>query len=121
MMPATGDLAPLRKLVAVRAIAPVTGIPPNKGATKFAAPCATSSAFELWRSPLMESATTADKRLSTAARIATVRHEGSGGRRTSARNLGISTTGSPAVIPPNLEPIVATGIPQIITALVANT
>ena len=47
-------------------------------------PC--SSAFELWRSPVIESATTADSRLSTAASSATVRADGSSGRIRSARN-----------------------------------
>ncbi|MCR6657525.1 MAG: hypothetical protein NVV63_17315 [Opitutus sp.] len=42
-MPATGEVAPLRTFVAVRAITPVTGMPPTSGTTKFAAPCAISS------------------------------------------------------------------------------
>ena len=59
-MPATGVRAPARTLVAVRAIAPVAGRPPNSGETMLATPWATSSTFGLWRSPVMRSATTAD-------------------------------------------------------------
>src|SRR5581483_10611265 len=47
-MPATGVPAPERILVAVRAIAPVAGIPPSSGDAIFATPCATNSTFELW-------------------------------------------------------------------------
>ena len=42
-MPATGEVAPARRLVTVRAIVPVAGMPPKNGATKFATPCAISS------------------------------------------------------------------------------
>src|SRR5574339_616140 len=49
----TGVRAPARTLVAVRAMAPVTGMPPTIGTTMLAAPCATSSAFELWWLPVM--------------------------------------------------------------------
>ena len=87
--PATGERAPDRKFVAVRAIAPVTGMPPKSGATILATPCAMSSAFELCRSPVIESATTAESRLSTAASSATVIAAGSSGRIRSARNAGM--------------------------------
>ena len=87
MIPATGVFAPERKLVAVRAIAPVTGMPPTNGVTRFATPCATSSTFELWRSPDIESATTAESRLSMAASSATVNAEGSRGRIRSGAEL----------------------------------
>ena len=49
MMPATGVRPPFLTLVAVRAIAPVAGMPPNSGATMFATPCATSSMLDLCR------------------------------------------------------------------------
>ena len=42
-MPATGEVAPARKLVTVRAMVPVTGIPPKNGTTKLATPWAISS------------------------------------------------------------------------------
>src|SRR5262245_66137173 len=71
-MPATGLLPPLRTLVAVRAIAPVAGIPPNTDAMQFAIPWPMSSLLESCRSPVFASATTQDSRLSIAPRIAIV-------------------------------------------------
>ena len=59
-------------------------------------PWAMSSAFELWRSPVIESATTAESRLSTAARSATVSAAGSSGRIRSARNVGTTNRRKPA-------------------------
>ncbi len=44
-IPATGETAPARTFVTVRAIVPVAGMPPKKGATMFAIPCAISSWF----------------------------------------------------------------------------
>ena len=46
-IPATGVRAPERMLVAVRAIAPVAGSPPNIGDAMLATPCAISSTFGL--------------------------------------------------------------------------
>ena len=66
-MPAIGVRPPFFTFVAVRAIAPVAGMPPNSGDTMFATPCATSSMFERWRPPIMPSATTADSSDSIAA------------------------------------------------------
>src|SRR5438094_986682 len=43
VIPATGERAPLRIFVAVRAIAPVAGMPPNSGLAILAMPCAISS------------------------------------------------------------------------------
>ena len=43
IMPATGLQAPARILVAVRAIVPVTLIPPNTAEATLAIPCATTS------------------------------------------------------------------------------
>ena len=59
-MPETGPRAPARTLVAVRAIVPVTQMPPNSAEPILAKPCATSSQLERWRRPVMPSATTAD-------------------------------------------------------------
>ena len=59
--------------VAVRAIAPVTGIPENIGDIIFPIPCATSSIFDLCRVPIIPSATTADNSDSIAAKIAIVK------------------------------------------------
>ena len=43
MIPAMGERPPHFTFVAVRAIAPVAAIPPNKGLAMFAKPCAMSS------------------------------------------------------------------------------
>ncbi len=58
--------------VAVRAIAPVAGMPPNSGDAMFATPCATSSMFDRCLPPIIPSATTADRSDSIAASIAIV-------------------------------------------------
>ena len=63
-MPAMGPWAPARTLVAVRAIVPVTQIPPNSAEPTLATPWATSSQFERWRRPVMPSATTAEIEIS---------------------------------------------------------
>ena len=46
-IPATGVFAPQRMLVAVRAMAPVAGMPPKSGDARLAMPCAINSTFEL--------------------------------------------------------------------------
>ena len=46
IIPATGVRPPFFTFVAVRAMAPVAGMPPNIGETMLATPCATSSMFE---------------------------------------------------------------------------
>ena len=118
IIPAIGVLAPARIFVAVRAIAPVAGIPPNNGEARLAMPCATSSTLELCLVPLMLSATTAESRLSTAARSATVMAEGNSGTTWSSRNAGMESLGKPVGIPPNLLPIVSRGMPSSATATV---
>jgi hypothetical protein len=65
-IPDTGPRAPARTLVAVRAIVPVTQMPPNSADPILASPCATSSQFERCLRPVMPSATTADSRDSIA-------------------------------------------------------
>ena len=76
MTPAIGVRPPLLMFVIVRAIAPVAGIPPKKGTTTFATPCAISSVFELCLSPITPSATIAESKLSIAPNIAIVNAEG---------------------------------------------
>src|SRR5260370_31007381 len=49
MMPAIGVWAPARMLVAVRAMAPVAGRPPNNGDTIFATPWPNNSTLGVWR------------------------------------------------------------------------
>ena len=65
IMPETGLLAPARILVAVRAMVPVTLMPPKNAEAILASPCATSSMLERCLRPVMLSATLADSRLST--------------------------------------------------------
>ena len=76
MMPAIGVFAPERILVAVRAIAPVAGRPPNSAEPRLAIPCPINSWLERWRVPTMPSATTADSKASMPARNAMVNAEG---------------------------------------------
>ena len=71
-IPATGVRPPFLMFAAVRAIAPVAGIPPNKAETIFPAPWATSYVLERCFTPIMPSATTKESRDSMAARIAIV-------------------------------------------------
>ena len=60
MTPDILETAPDLILVAVRAIAPVAGIPPKNGVTIFAIPCPISSLLLLCFVPDMASATTAE-------------------------------------------------------------
>jgi hypothetical protein len=57
-----GVLPPFLILVAVLAMAPVTGMPPNNPEKIFEAPCATSSMFERCLPPIIPSATTAESK-----------------------------------------------------------
>src|SRR5260370_35073606 len=70
IMPATGDCAPERMLVAVRAIAPVAGNPPNMGEKMLATPCPINSTFGLWRALRLRAGTTAGQSGSVGARRA---------------------------------------------------
>ena len=72
IIPAMGVRPPLLILVMVRAMAPVTGIPPKKGTTILAAPCAISSVLELVLSPVTPSATVAESKDSMAPNTAMV-------------------------------------------------
>jgi len=69
-------LPPARTLVAVRAMAPVAGNPPNNAEAIFAAPCASSSAFERCALEIIRSATLADNSDSTPARKAMTMADG---------------------------------------------
>ena len=86
MIPATGVRPPLLMLVMVRAMAPVTGMPPKNGTMMFAAPCAMSSVLELCLSPVTPSATVADSSDSMAPSIAMVNAGGSSSRIVSRLN-----------------------------------
>src|SRR5262249_41697123 len=118
---ATGDLAPERILVAVRAMAPVAGIPPTSGTAILAIPCATSSTLGLCLSPLIRSETTADISDSIAPKSATVNAGESSGTIIDGSNVGTTIDGSPCGIPPNRVPIVSTDKPVSATTVVPST
>src|SRR5260221_5519749 len=109
MTPATGVLAPALTFVAVLAIAPVAGNPPNKGETIFAIPCAINSTFGLCLSPLILSDTTAENNDSIAPSIATVIAGDSRCSNSWGWSLGTAKCGDPLGIPPNRGPIVSIG------------
>jgi len=73
IIPAIGVRPPLLIFVIVRAMAPVTGIPPKNGTTMFATPCPISSVLELCWSPVTPSATVADNKDSIAPSMAIVK------------------------------------------------
>ena len=110
VMPATGVRPPFFTFVAVRAIAPVAGMPPNSGVTMFATPCATSSMLERCRPPIMPSATTAESSDSTAPSSAIVNAGADErGDLRERRRAAPRDAGSAALIPPNRLPMVSTG------------
>src|SRR2546430_258113 len=74
---ASGERAPARMLVAVRARAPVAAMPPKNGAAMLARPWPTSSASGSWRFPVIPSAMTAERSDSIAPSIAIANAAGS--------------------------------------------
>ena len=76
-MPAIGVRPPFLMLAAVRAMAPVAGIPPNRAEPILPAPCAISSILERCLLLIIESATTQDSKLSIPANTAMVKALGS--------------------------------------------
>ena len=109
VIPATGVRPPFFTFVAVRAIAPVAGIPPNSGATRFAAPWATSSMFDRWRPPIMPSETTAESSDSTAPRSAMVNAGAISDWICASERCGRCGCGIDAAMAPKRDPIVSTG------------
>src|SRR5579872_4988126 len=107
-MPATGVRAPERILVAVRAMAPVTGMPPNSGLAILANPLGHQFGVGVVAVAAHRIRHYCRKQAS-AARMATVSAEGNSGRIRSARNCGIWIGGSARLMPPNLLPMVSTG------------
>jgi hypothetical protein len=77
-------------LVAVRAMVPVTGKPPNRAEPILAMPCATSSMFERCLRPVMPSAILAESRLSTPPSKVKDKAAGSTARIRSGRSIGIA-------------------------------
>ncbi|MNE93775.1 hypothetical protein D3C80_1916660 [compost metagenome] len=70
MIAASGEEAPLRTLVALRAMAAVAVMPPNSGATRLPRPWPISSALGSCLLPVMPSATTAHSSDSMAPSMA---------------------------------------------------
>ena len=108
-MPATGVRPPVRTLVAVRAIAPVAGMPPKNGATMLAMPCAISSWFGSWRSSIMRVGhARGQQRLDRAEQRDRDRRRERGCAASTARVRPARTPGSPCGMPPKRVPIVST-------------
>ena len=120
-MPEIGPCAPARTFVTVRAMVPVTVIPPNRPEATLATPWATSSQLERWRRPVMLSATTADSSDSIAPNSANASASGSIVTRKSSETCGSDGSGKVRGMPPNLEPIVSTGNCSSTAAPDANT
>ncbi len=93
--------APARTLTAVRAMAPVAGMPPNSDTAMFARPWPTSSRSGSWSSPSASpSATLAESRLSSAASAATARTAVRSSGRCATSMSGRLGLGSPAGMVP---------------------
>ncbi len=108
-MPATGPCAPARTFVAVRAMVPVTQMPPKNDDATLATPWATSSQLERCLRPVMPSATTADNKDSMDPSRANESAAGSTACALANVNSGRAGIGMPDGMPPNRVPIVSTG------------
>ena len=108
-------------LVAVRAIAPVAGRPPNRLEATLATPCPTSSWFERCLVPAMPSATTAESSASIPARNAMVKADGITAWIFASVISGSAGIGNPAGMSGKREPIVSTGRLRAATASEAAT
>ena len=111
-MPATGVRPPLLMLVAVRAMAPVAGMPPKSGEAMLATPCATSSMLERWRPPIMPSATTAERSDSIAPSAAMANAGPTSSRSSASETEGSTGLGRLDGISPKRLPMVSTGSVQ---------
>jgi hypothetical protein len=120
-MPATGVRPPLLMLVAVRASAPVAGMPPKNGTTMLAMPCAISSWLASCLSPVRLSATTAHSSDSMAPKSAMVKAGVISSDSVAQSSAKPVNAGSPCGMPPNLLPMVATGRWNSATVTVASS
>src|SRR5690554_1201577 len=109
-MPATGVLPPALILVAVRAIAPVAGRPPNKEEAILATPCAVTSALGRCFPSIIRSATMADSKDSTPARKAITNADGKSSIRRAVVISGSFIAGRWLGKSPKREWIVSTGM-----------
>ena len=109
-MPATGVRAPARALVTLRAMVPVAGMPPNRGLTMLATPCAINSWFGSWRGRSVTlSAMRAHISDSMAPSNAIVRVGISNCLALSQLKAGRASAGKVRGISPKREPMVSTG------------
>ena len=92
-IPAMGVRPPFLMLVAVLAMAPVAGIPPNNAEPILPIPCATSSILDLCFDPIILSATTQDNKDSIAASTAMVKPSEISPATTEKLILGICKAG----------------------------
>ncbi|GFI66686.1 hypothetical protein IMSAG192_00207 [Muribaculaceae bacterium] len=125
-IPATGVRPPFVMLIIVRAIAPVTGIPPKNGTTILAMPCPISSVFEFVREPVTPSATVADSSDSIAHNMAIVKAEGRRRLMVFIERSKPSGVGMSVDRAPKRSPIVSTCMPgtallRIYTTAVIST
>jgi hypothetical protein len=95
--------------VAVRAMAPVAGIPPIMGEAILATPWAINSMLERWRLPVMPSATTAESNDSIPANTAIVNAGELIFVISSKLMLGKCGIGNVFGTPPKRLPIVSSG------------
>ena len=112
-MPAMGLVAPARRLVTVRAMVPVAGMPPKNGTMKLATPWAMSSwlgSCFLWCGLVASwSATRAHSSDSMAPSSAMVTVGVTSRRTVSHEKSGNANAGACCGMPPKREPIVSTG------------
>jgi len=120
-MPEMGPRAPARTLVAVRAMVPVTQMPPNSAEPILAKPCATSSQLERWRRPVMPSATTADNSDSMAPSSANAIASGNTASTFATENVGNAGKGNSRGMPPQRVPMVSTGMLKAQVTMAAMT
>ena len=92
----------------VRAMAPVTGIPPKKGTVILAMPWPISSVLLLVREPVIPSATVADRRLSIAPNMAMVNADGSNMLIVAMLRVKPWGVGMSVAIVPKRSPMVST-------------
>ena len=109
-IPATGVLPPFLILVAVLAIAPVAGSPPKSADAIFAIPCAISSWLESCLSPVIPSATTAERSDSIPAKMAIVTAGWTKAPIFTFVKFGIWGIGIAPLRSLNFEPIVCTSV-----------
>ncbi len=110
-MPEMGVRPPAFTLAAVRAMAPVAGMPPNRTEAMLPMPWAHSSVLARWWELIMESATTQDSSDSMAARMAMVTPLANWLRNSPMSSWGSWNSGSPALMTYR-SPMVHTSSPR---------